>query len=256
MEKSGASLHIVAIDCCDHILASLGQLPALRLTTTSIRKSPSISVIESEIDLLVLGLLLYPLHRFFISQLRHSSPTVAILVLRQEEGPADFLRGEFFLSDQRLGTDIELLKKVSKILPFPACQHTAQAQHYGLVREVLSFVGAHYHEEKLTIDRVAQAFQLSPARLARLLNQQVGVGFRQLLRQIRIETAKQLLVSPQYSVKEIAAQVGFADSHYFSRSFQQVMGCSPSEYRAQNTSLSHRLAQDVVNKAVANKNGI
>ncbi len=43
-----------------------------------------------------------------------------------------------------------------------------------------------------------------------------------------------MLASQQYSVKQVAARVGFSDSHYFSRSFRELTGLSASEYRAQD----------------------
>lgn len=74
----------------------------------------------------------------------------------------------------------------------------------------------------------------SAAQLSRVLNQQVGVSFRQLLREKRIEEAKHLLSAGHYSVKEVACRVGFVDSHYFSRTFKALTGQSASEYRLTN----------------------
>lgn len=86
----------------------------------------------------------------------------------------------------------------------------------------------------LDLARVARELPISPAYLSRILNQQVGVSFRQLLRNTRIEEAKRMLASQQYSVKEIAAKVGFSDSHYFSRSFKEQTGFSATDYRSQD----------------------
>lgn len=62
----------------------------------------------------------------------------------------------------------------------------------------------------------------------------MGVSFRQLLRRARIEEAKSMLVSGRYSVKEVASQVGFSDSHYFSRSFKELTALSASHYRSKD----------------------
>ena len=45
-----------------------------------------------------------------------------------------------------------------------------------------------------------------------------------------------MLTSRRYSVKEVAARVGFSDSHYFSRSFKELVGLSATEYRS-NTAI-------------------
>ena len=75
---------------------------------------------------------------------------------------------------------------------------------------------------------------MSTSHLSRILNQQVGVSFRQLLRHVRIEEAKRMLASHRFSVKEVAARVGYSDSHYFSRSFKEMTGLSASEYTSRD----------------------
>ena len=51
------------------------------------------------------------------------------------------------------------------------------------------------------------------------------------LQALRLNTAKELLLSTVYSVGEIAAQVGYSDPLYFSRLFTRREGISPTEYR-------------------------
>lgn len=40
-----------------------------------------------------------------------------------------------------------------------------------------------------------------------------------------------MIAQEDSSIKEIAFQIGFADTKYFTQSFKQVFGCTPSEYR-------------------------
>lgn len=50
------------------------------------------------------------------------------------------------------------------------------------------------------------------------------------LSQIRINRAKEQLLTSRSPVKEIAAQVGFADEFYFSRKFKKTVGTAPSAF--------------------------
>jgi transcriptional regulator GlxA family with amidase domain len=51
------------------------------------------------------------------------------------------------------------------------------------------------------------------------------------LARYRLDRARELLLSTDQSVAEIAAATGFRDPFYLSRVFRRAEGCSPNEYR-------------------------
>ena len=51
------------------------------------------------------------------------------------------------------------------------------------------------------------------------------------LTRLRIEHAKELLSTTQYSMKEIGVMSGYSDPNYFSKSFKKNVGVTPTEYR-------------------------
>lgn len=51
------------------------------------------------------------------------------------------------------------------------------------------------------------------------------------LSELRMVTAKQLLLDTDLSVKEIGEQVGYSDPFHFSKAFKQLVGVSPAQYR-------------------------
>ena len=48
---------------------------------------------------------------------------------------------------------------------------------------------------------------------------------------LRIEKAKELLISERQSVSEISEQLGFADLYHFSKIFKEKTSYSPLKYR-------------------------
>jgi AraC-like DNA-binding protein/mannose-6-phosphate isomerase-like protein (cupin superfamily) len=86
--------------------------------------------------------------------------------------------------------------------------------------------------QPLRIPQLAQACGLSPAYFRRQFGQWTGYAPREYLRRLRIAKARELLGDVALSVKQVSAQVGFDDPYYFSRSFRQIDGLSPSEFRA------------------------
>lgn len=244
MNDTGGHMHFMAVDCCEHTLAALRDIPRACSTAVNSREGELRGLGEpsEEIDLMVIGVARYPVRRLFISQLRRIYPSVPVLILRREEGAgvgdAGRVRGEFVLSDRGDAGDCEVVSAVRQVLPLKPCDHAGKVWNYDTVREVTRLIVENYSDPGLSLEQVARSLNASPARLSRILNKQVGVSFRQLLRHTRIEEAKRMLASRRYSVKEVAARVGFADSHYFSRSFKQLTGMSASDYRAQDSILN------------------
>jgi AraC-like DNA-binding protein len=231
-------LHIMAVDCCEHIVDVLGEVPTSRLTVVASKDRSRSNANSHDVDLIVIGLAQYPVRRLFISQLRRVYPEVPMMVLRRledKQGAPDGVRAEFILSEVPHGkSDLEIVRSLRKVLPIRQCEHVHKDNNYDTVREVMLIIAENYSDPDLDLNWVAGELPMSPALLSRILNRQVGISFRQLLATTRIEEAKRMLTSRQYSVKEVAARVGFSDSHYFSRTFKKQTGLSASEYRAQD----------------------
>ena len=233
--KPEEKLHIMAIDCCEHIVAILRNTPCDRLTSIETRGNGTIINGNDEIDFIIIGVPNYPVRRPFISQIREAYADVPILILRRVEvknGEGEIIRGEFVLSDQCHKNDLQLVSAIRKVLPLKPCEHTHRELNFDTVRNVMRIIAENYADPGLDLEKVANSLPISPVQLSHILNQEVGVSFRQLLRRTRIEEAKRLLASSRYSVKEVAVRVGFADSHYFSRTFKELTGESASEYRS------------------------
>ncbi|MBR7133768.1 MAG: helix-turn-helix transcriptional regulator [Clostridia bacterium] len=83
----------------------------------------------------------------------------------------------------------------------------------------------------LSISEIAAKSGVSECYFRRLFQKYSGespISFRQ---RFRIERAKQLLLSDeQYTVSEIAQELGFSDIYHFSKTFKKYCGASPSKY--------------------------
>lgn len=79
---------------------------------------------------------------------------------------------------------------------------------------------------------VAYQIGMSRSYFSQCFKRFFGISFGEVLRTLRIETAKQLLVSSHKSISEIANSIGFDDHKYFSRTFKAQLGMYPTEYRS------------------------
>lgn len=99
-----------------------------------------------------------------------------------------------------------------------------------LVTNALKYMEEHYRE-KLKLQDVADQVYVSQWHLSKLLNRYKGQGFSDILNNIRIEKAKELLKDPSLRIGDIADMVGFLDMAHFSRVFKRQTGLSANEYR-------------------------
>lgn len=88
-----------------------------------------------------------------------------------------------------------------------------------------------------SVTEMAAVLGVSDAQLRRLCARALGASPRQLLCNIRLQSAAILLRDPSMRVKEIQARVGIADASHFCRDFRDRFGVSPTEYRYQVTHL-------------------
>ncbi len=99
-----------------------------------------------------------------------------------------------------------------------------------IVRNALQYIEAHY-KEKIMLSEVADQIYVSQWHLSKLLHRHTGQNFLEILNNIRIDKAKDLLNNPALRIGEIAEEVGFADIAHFSKVFKRIVGISANEYR-------------------------
>jgi AraC-like DNA-binding protein len=78
---------------------------------------------------------------------------------------------------------------------------------------------------------LARALNLSRSQVNRKIQALAGMSTSIYIRHIRLQKAKELLLSNELSISEIAYQVGFKSPVYFSQAFKETFGESPSATR-------------------------
>ena len=99
------------------------------------------------------------------------------------------------------------------------------------------------------LDAAAIAFEVHVSQrcLGKLLHEHFGLGFRTALRQARVTAARRLLEQSTYSIKEIAAHVGYSWTSQFDRDFRAVCGVTPGQYRVAHCNGDEHSARQLVN---------
>ena len=93
-------------------------------------------------------------------------------------------------------------------------------------------VARHMAESDETLGLVQQELGLSQMQLYRKLKAIADITPTLFVRQVRLEQARELLLTTDLQIAEIAYQVGFNDPAYFSRAFSDHFGQPPSGIRS------------------------
>lgn len=85
--------------------------------------------------------------------------------------------------------------------------------------------------EKYTLSGLALKYHLSEAYLSTVFKKTNGLSLTAFIMKVKVERAKELMMTTQGKMWDIAAQVGYPDQHYFTKVFKKVTGESPTEYK-------------------------
>jgi len=105
-----------------------------------------------------------------------------------------------------------------------------------LLAAAIQYMETHLAEH-ISRDDAAAAASMSPSHFSRLMKERLGRSFTELLTQMRVDKAKDLLRRTDKSIVEICLECGFNDQSYFTKVFQRITGLTPRMYRLRNRSV-------------------
>ncbi|MCM3602683.1 response regulator [Robertmurraya korlensis] len=83
----------------------------------------------------------------------------------------------------------------------------------------------------LTIEKIAREIPMNPTYFCEYFKSQTGETILDYVTKTRIEKAKELLLTTDLKIYDIAEKVGYADTKYFSKLFKKYYGEVPSKFK-------------------------
>lgn len=99
------------------------------------------------------------------------------------------------------------------------------------IRRLAEIVEAHIDNEQFGVEELTKISGLSHSTLHRRLKKSGKQSVTQFIRSLRLQKAMLLLQQDEFSVSEVAWKTGFGSPAYFSSSFHEYFGISPSEVK-------------------------
>ncbi len=97
--------------------------------------------------------------------------------------------------------------------------------------EIVRYVEKNYANPDMNLNTTSDVLGYHRNHVSRVVRRLTGVPFTTLLRNKRLEAAKDLLEKSTRSVAEIASDCGFSYAHHVIRVFHRSEGMTPGQFR-------------------------
>lgn len=137
---------------------------------------------------------------------------------------------DYLLKPVRPAQVAEIINKKSEEIILNNPPEEKLKKEVPLISSVSAYVKKNL-DKPLTLGEIAKAVFISPSYLSRRFNSLTGQPLCVFIANIRLQVAAELLKDPKFSITDVAHNIGFNSSTYFSTCFRSWSGLSPSQYR-------------------------
>lgn len=138
-------------------------------------------------------------------------------------------------SDAQMYAEGYLTLLLADLLPLLPLQTRKNTEDLELEQQLLLYLDGHYTEE-LSLESLSREFGVSRFVLSRIFTEKLHTTFPDYVNSRRLDYARDLLLSTELSVTQIALDAGFGSSRTFFRAFQDSFHTTPGAYRRQTES--------------------
>ncbi|WP_236013474.1 response regulator [Paenibacillus glycanilyticus] len=108
-------------------------------------------------------------------------------------------------------------------------EHHATGSYSRHVSQAIGFILERY-SDIVTLELAAGFIGLNASYLSRIFKEETQSTFSEYVNRVRVDAARRLLESGQYTIKQVSDQVGFSTHNYFFKVFKEVTGMTPQAY--------------------------
>lgn len=144
-----------------------------------------------------------------------------------------FMEAERIWQNKRIGWEMECMSMTYRIIAEMQRQilmKYLQSETLERIQPGVDFLHQHFNEANTRVELLAEKCRLHPRYFAKVFRDAYGVSPKQYMTQLRMERARELILSNRYTMSQIAQMTGFGDIYHFSKTFKQENGISPTEY--------------------------
>lgn len=105
------------------------------------------------------------------------------------------------------------------------------------MQDILTYIEEHY-QEPLNLKMLAERAFMSESTFSRYFKKSTGKKFVDYVRSVRLEKAREILLSTGKSITKVAYECGFSNLSVFNKNFHEKFGESPSAFRRKEQTMN------------------
>ncbi|MGM0602510.1 MAG: AraC family transcriptional regulator [Bacillota bacterium] len=109
-----------------------------------------------------------------------------------------------------------------------------KGKNEGRLQKIIAYIDDNY-KENITLNEIAETLYISKYYLSHFFKDKTGFTIIEFLNNKRIIEAQKMLKNTNLNVTDIAMNVGFNTLNHFERTFKNINGITPTQYRNINS---------------------
>jgi len=125
---------------------------------------------------------------------------------------------------------LKIVKHYEKINLHASKSYLKKLEDINRLKDLIVFLQKEY-KSNITLEEASKKVNMSLFYFCKFFKRVIGQTFSNYLLSIKIDKAKEFLLTKKFSVTAIAYEVGFENLSYFYRKFKEFTGMSPKEFK-------------------------
>jgi AraC-like DNA-binding protein len=109
--------------------------------------------------------------------------------------------------------------------------NTHNIKQQELINSIIEYLNNNFNDPNISVELIADKVSLSVNYLRTIFKEITNKSLSDYLLELRIEKAKELLLSTEYTAKDISQMVGYTTTRYFYVVFKKFSGMTAEEFR-------------------------
>ena len=162
-----------------------------------------------------------------------NSPAFQLTPLNNRLIKSFFTEMEHIWQIKHIGWEAECMSLLYRIMA--ELEKQAQQRYYPSstqkrIQPSVDYLHEHFQDSSLRVEILAEQSGFHPRYFAKIFKDIYGVSPKQYLTQLRMERARELILSNRYTISQVAQMTGFMEIYHFSKTLKHEHGISPSDY--------------------------